>query len=83
MSSASPGTGCPAAVETGSSPRVSVVCAHASSRAVARACRSRPNADPSMLDNTRQAVGSEATGPNSATMWTALMKGRGKAVSQK
>ena len=67
-SSTRPGTGCPAAVDVGSPPRVSAACAHASSRALARAARNRASASPSTSDSTRHAVGSEATAPNSSRL---------------
>jgi hypothetical protein len=61
-----PGTGRPAAIEVGSPPRVSAACAHATSRAAARAVRSAANPAPSTSDSSRQAVGSDATDPNNS-----------------
>jgi hypothetical protein len=63
-SSTRPGTGRPAALTCGSCPRISKACAHASSRAAARAARNRSSASVSRSASTRHAVGSEATGPN-------------------
>lgn len=67
MSSTRPGMVNPATVEDGSRP-VSAVCAHVSSRARARAARTRARDVSSMPSRTRHAVASEATGPNSA-LW--------------
>jgi hypothetical protein len=58
-----PGIVRPAAVDPGSSPRDSVACAQASSRAAARARRSLPSAAPSTADRSRHAVGSETNRP--------------------
>lgn len=63
-SSTRPGTGLPAPIEVGSPPRSSAVCAQASSRALARACRSSASRAVSIPSSTRHAVASEATGPN-------------------
>ena len=66
MSRTSPGTSRPAATEAGNLPRVSQVCAHASSRAAARACRNRANVAASRLSRTRHPVASDATCPNNS-----------------
>jgi Integrase core domain len=55
-----PGSGCPAAVEVGDLPRVSIACAYANSRAFTRACRirarARASARGSIVDNMRHAL---------------------------
>jgi hypothetical protein len=64
MSSTNPGNAWPSTMVAGSERRVSRTCAQASSRAAARAARSRAKAAVSIASRTRHAVGSEATGPN-------------------
>jgi hypothetical protein len=65
MSNTSPGTVKPPTIELGRR-SVSVACAHATSRARARAPRIRANAVSSMPSSTRHAVASEATEPNNS-----------------
>ncbi len=64
MSSTNPGHAWPSTMVAGSERRVSRTCAQASSRAAARASRSRAKAAVSIASRTRHAVGSEDAGPN-------------------